>query len=86
MGFMKIKQLAKTTNIRDCSRSLWRWLEMNERDVRCGGVTYKNGKMVGDWKGFPLIGQLPFEVWQATEGKKKAYGMTREAAVSNLIS
>ena len=78
---IQVKKLAKTTNIRDCSSTLWRWLEMSQQEVGWNGVSpIKNGFAVN----FPLIGSLPFEVWQAKSQAGKVYGVTREAAIENL--
>jgi hypothetical protein len=67
-----VKKLSKKTNVRDCSKLLWRWLEMTRNEVY--GATGK----------FPLIGDMPFEVWQAKQCAHTAYGTSEHDAILNL--
>jgi hypothetical protein len=71
---MKVKKLSKTTNIRDCSQKLWRWLEMSRDDV-----SGRRGKI-------PLIGDLTFEVWQATGDDGIYFGTSWEHATQNAVN
>ena len=69
---VNIEQLRPSTNIRDCSESLWRWLEMKRSDVQGYGL-----------KKIPLIGDLPFEVWKATSEDGVFYGTSWDHATQN---
>lgn len=72
---IKTKQYNPKTQIRDCSESLWRWIEMRREDA------FKQGKI---WAKYPTIGDLGFDVWEARQMGKRAYGTTAQGAIQNL--
>jgi hypothetical protein len=70
-----IQRYAATTRISDCQRSLWEWLRMNEDEVR---YPYQNGNR------YPMIGDIPHDVWVGTIGNKRIYAKSLDEVVKEL--
>lgn len=69
-----IRKLSSKTRIGDCHKSLWEWLELSDDDI--------NG-MSGDWRKYPMIGDVPHDVWSCTIKKKVVYGKTLDEVALN---
>jgi len=73
-----IRKLSAKTRIADCRNDLWDWLNLSKDDVRA---------MSEYWSRYPMIGDVPHDVWMCTIKQDRFFGRTlREAATKAGIS
>jgi hypothetical protein len=69
-----IRKLSAKTRVGDCGHDLHDWLNLSEEDVNA---------LSSEWKRYPMIGDVPHDVWMCTIKQERYFGKTLREVATN---